>query len=59
MNYKGLVGKNIPPQTNSGEPIVLSATQIGGEIEPYQDFQDVTLGDFRIAVDYLVCVPKI
>ncbi|KAL5319640.1 hypothetical protein ACEPPN_012696 [Leptodophora sp. 'Broadleaf-Isolate-01'] len=53
MNYKGLVGKNIPPQTNSGEPIVLSATQIGGEIEPYQDFQDVTLGDFRIAVDYL------
>ncbi|KAG4438114.1 hypothetical protein IFR05_006394 [Cadophora sp. M221] len=59
MNYKGLVGKNISSQANSGEPIVLSAIQIGGEMEPYQDFQDVTLGDFRIAVDYLGIMNKL
>ncbi|KAH7321625.1 hypothetical protein BKA65DRAFT_85390 [Rhexocercosporidium sp. MPI-PUGE-AT-0058] len=53
MSYKGLVSKNIPSQTDSTAPIVLSATQVGGETEPYQDFQDVSLVDFRTAVDYL------
>ncbi|PVH85600.1 hypothetical protein DL98DRAFT_651003 [Cadophora sp. DSE1049] len=58
MNYKGLVGKNISPSANSGAPIVLSATQIGGEMEPYQDFQDITLADYRSAIDYLSCHRK-
>ena len=54
MNNKGLVGKNIPPQANSGAPLVLSAIQERGELEPYQEFQDVTLADYRAAIDYLV-----
>lgn len=56
MNSKGLVGKDIPPQANSGAPLVLLATREGGELEPYQDFQDITLADYRAAIDYLVSI---
>lgn len=59
MMNKGLVGKNIVPLSKSGEPVTLSATQEGGEIEPYQDFCDVTLKDFRTAIDYLVRVLRV
>lgn len=52
-NYAGIVGKNIPPISFKGG-FELLAVQTGGEVEPYQSLQDVTLEDFRSAIDYLV-----
>ncbi|KAL2068295.1 hypothetical protein VTL71DRAFT_16393 [Oculimacula yallundae] len=53
LSNKGLVGSTVPSPPGDGEDLILSALREGGELEPYHDFQDMTLADFRTAVDYL------
>lgn len=54
LNYGGKVAKNTQSQTSmTTESLMLSMVQEGGEVESVQDFHDVTMSDFRTAIDYL------
>lgn len=44
--------KESSPVEGRGEVVVLS--QIGRADDPYARYQDVTMGDLRVAVDYFV-----
>jgi hypothetical protein len=54
MHYAGLIDKKVkPPELVIGD-ISIPMPTIGGEVEPFKEFQDVTMADLRIAVDYLM-----
>jgi hypothetical protein len=55
MSYRGMAGAEFPVQAAPGIPdfLKLLLKEEGGQLEPYKDYQDVTLADLRTAVDYL------
>ncbi|KAI9050951.1 hypothetical protein LZ554_005062 [Drepanopeziza brunnea f. sp. 'monogermtubi'] len=53
MSHVGVVGRNVQPPPKSRALLSMSVLDEGGQLEPFKDFQDVSLGDLRTAVDYL------
>ncbi|KAJ5047338.1 uncharacterized protein L3040_003165 [Drepanopeziza brunnea f. sp. 'multigermtubi'] len=53
MSHAEVVGRNLQPPPKSRTLLTMSVLDEGGQLEPFRDFQDVTLGDLRTAVDYL------
>ena len=53
MSYKGMVGKNVAAAPDVKDALAFLLQEEGERLEPFQDYQDITLGDLRTAVDYL------
>lgn len=53
MCNAGLVDEKVKPPEIIIRDLAIPIKSTGGEVVPFKDFQDVSMTDFRIAVDYL------
>lgn len=53
MSNAGLVNDRVKPAEIIVRDLTIPIKSIGGEVVPFKDFRDISMTDFRIAVDYL------